>query len=66
MGQDFSSIIHNEDLQDFERGGFSTKQRDKIKELFKQKTKNTGEMNLEQFSALLGLDKSLTAKVGCG
>lgn len=31
MGQDFSSIVHNEDLADFTRGGFSDKQRDAIK-----------------------------------
>lgn len=64
MGQDFSSITHNEDLDDYQRGGFSAKQRDKIKELFKQKTKNTGELTADGFAQLVGLEPRLSKKVG--
>jgi len=53
MGQEFGRIIHNQDLDDYRRVGFSDIQVSSIKELFRNKCNGSTEMDLKAFAKLM-------------
>ena len=63
MGADFSKIIHDEDLDDQTRVGFSESQIKVIKRKFFDKCSNKISMNKSDFSKLLGLDEESSTPV---
>ena len=63
MGADFSSIIHDEDLDDQTRVGFSESQIKVIKRKFFDKCGNGVTMNKSDFAKLLCLDEDSATPV---